>query len=1411
MKQIRLIVSDLTQIYFHDLALQRCTSLLEREIKFTIFSLLVLSSLIFPSILLGQQEIGRPIGEYFDQSSFPGAAENFSVAEDDHGVLYFGNASGVLEFDGQSWELITTNNNSSVYSLDVSDNNTVFVGSKGEFGYLKPDSTGKLMYASLASHIPDHHKAFGEVWETLCTPVGVYFRTTKKVFRWDPTNSFLQVWALDEAGEDMFHHAFYVNGKLLIYVIGKGLMEVEGQTLKMVRGGEKLRNTVVNVILPFPGGDPGSTQLLICSRNQGLFYYDGARFIPFPVDIDRVIRREQGYIYHGTSLPNGDIALSTYENGIYILSPGGVLNTYLEKNRDLYGGRARFIYSSNKSTTRNVWIALDNGLLLTEIPSPFTQYDANDGLSLPLSQLVRSEGTLYAISRTGVFQHRFTSRLSLSPTFLPVRGLEEVHYNSYEDSPNGLLIGTEEGLFQIRNRRAYVVGNDSTMGVHVLNNNQEVLLAATSKGVQWYTQNGNDWRLQGRIEGLPADVKDIIEFGDGSLLMSSTQNGLYRTRYSIIGEENTDIEFTPQQVSISGSLDANNISLTFLDKTRQILVISPNLFGIHSFNPSSRELLPLLSQEQIAASNPIWASNQISGLSEDLSGNVWAYSTSNIAQLIPKPGGGFEINTTDRLSNMGANGIFHDLNRDIWIANVDGVLRKADATPPLADQPSLTVIRKVTLNDGKSVFQDNSFYPLSLADSTIRISPDESSIEFTFSATKPSFITEWQFQYFLEGLDDTWSTPTDNNSAIYANLEPGNYLFKVRAFDDRGVMSQEETVALVVNKFWYQQMWAIALFVLAGLLVLAGIFLLVRFLLKKRQSSLASTFRKQQKSSSRPGRFSFRENKTKPVPPQQTPEIPVDKLVEVNEPKIETEEQPVQNPSWITKKAPEKEEPKPVVAEAKEIIAEKEEIQVVPESEPQSQPQLTEVSTVAQAEATVSAEKKHEQEILSFMAKFDQLGKLLLEKPDTSTLHLRLESILNEFISFDIYGYGMPSSDHPGMDFRYKVHSNHEIISLTGNGQVPDPIAEWSLIRKEALLIGDVASEYGKFAQTSPPEGMLTLNGNNTPPPRSMMYVPLHIQNQARGYITLQSFLPNTFREYHLQILQNLGNYLSLYLGGMEGNSSVEAMQKKVYQQDKMASLGELTKGLTREIGSPTSYIAKNIKALKQNLTEASDVWYEYECLSPEDAVAQLKDIERMKSMKDYDKKVADIFDYAQNVLKGAHRIAEILKGIKTYIGQEDDLKTINIHPNLDSALLILRHLYKGRIKITRDYGNIPEVPCFPAKLNQAFINVLVNAIKSIDGQGDIYVQTIAEGNHVQINIRDTGRGISEEDKQHLFEPFIHMDHGLNGSRVGLALTKDIILLHQGTIEVDSQPGAGTMFKIQLPTRLNLSMMYGNS
>ncbi|MEM6767415.1 MAG: ATP-binding protein [Bacteroidota bacterium] len=1407
MKQINLIISALTQIYFHDLAHHACITPQSGKKTLPPFFLLLIVCLFFTPPLYGQQEIGRPTINYFNQSSFPGAAENFAVAEDDHGILYFGNANGLMEYDGQSWGLISTQQNSSVYSLDVSNNNTVFVGSKGDFGYLRPDSTGKLGYSSLSSHIPDHHKAFEEVWETLCTPSGVYFRTTKKVFRWDPINSFLQVWALDEGGEDRFHHAFYVNDRLLIYVIGKGLMEVDGQTLKMVRGGERLRNIVVNVILPFPGGDPSSNQLLICSRNQGLFYYDGARFIPFPVDIDRVIRREQGYIYHGTSLPNGDIALSTYENGIYILSAGGVLNTYLEKNRDLYGGRARFIYSSGKSTSRNVWIAMDNGILLTEIPSPFSQFDADDGLGIPVREVMRSNETLFAAARTGIFQHQFTSKLSLTPSFIPVRGLEEVHYNRHVESPNGMILGTDEGTYQIRNRRAYVVDSDSSYGVQVLEGNQEILLVATSQGVKWFIQSGNDWRFQAEIENLPVDVKDIIEIDRGVLLLSTERNGLYRTTYAGAAGDPAEVVFTTEKINSSENSSFNDLTLYFLSSSNQILVISPNLFGIHTFDQVSRELTPLLNQEQIAASNPIWASNQIIGLSEDLLGNVWAYSSTNIAKLVPKGGGTFDINTTDRLSNMGANGLFHDLNRDVWIANADGVIRRADASPPLSEQPSQALIRNISLNSGKSIFRDNSFHPLELADTLISISPDETGIEIQVAATKPAFITDWQFQYYLEGLDETWSAPTTSNSAIYTNLTPGDYTFSVRAFDDRGVMSQEETVTIRVDSFWYQKGWAIILFVIAGLAVLVGLFFLGRFLLKRRNASLAEAFRKQTVSTA-PSKFSFKRNKSFQPAPKPMPEPVATAEEKTAVPPITSQDIPAVTP------IPDKANPTPIetpaqpaVSEAKEIPSEQAEVHLSTDSLPPT----TSVQPPTHQQEIPAIQRQQEMEIQSFMVKFDQIGKILHQKPDTLTLHLHLENIIKDFVQFDIYGYGMPGADALSMNVRYKVHSNNEVIALNGNGQTPDPLAVLSLSRNESLLIGDIATEYSTYAQGEAPRGMLTLNGNSTPPPRSMMYVPLVIQNQAKGYLTLQSFLPNLFREYHLHILQSVANYVSLYLSSQEVNSTYRDIQKKVYQQDKMASLGELTKGLTKEIGSPNNFIAKNIKALKHNLTEASDVWYAYEILSAQDAAAQLQDIDRMKATKNYDKLVSDIYDYAQNVLKGAHRIAEILKGIRTYIGKEDDLQTINLHPNLDSALLVLRHLYKGRIKVTRDYGTIPEIMCFPSRLNQAFINILVNAIKSIEGQGNIYIQTRMENDHVKVNIRDTGKGISEEDKQFLFEPFINMDHGLNGSRVGLALTKDIILLHQGTIEVESQPGIGTMFNIQLPAKLNMSMMYANS
>jgi signal transduction histidine kinase len=129
----------------------------------------------------------------------------------------------------------------------------------------------------------------------------------------------------------------------------------------------------------------------------------------------------------------------------------------------------------------------------------------------------------------------------------------------------------------------------------------------------------------------------------------------------------------------------------------------------------------------------------------------------------------------------------------------------------------------------------------------------------------------------------------------------------------------------------------------------------------------------------------------------------------------------------------------------------------------------------------------------------------------------------------------------------------------------------------------------------------------------------------------------------------------------------------------------------------------------------------------------------------------------------------------------------------------MLRNQYKNRIEIIKEYGNVPEFPCYPGKLNQVFMNVLSNAIQAIPDKGEIKITTLLQDKNAVIKIKDSGTGISEQDKLKIFEPFFTTKDVGKGTGLGLSISYGIIKDHNGDVEVNSAPGKGTEFIIKLP------------
>lgn len=260
-------------------------------------------------------------------------------------------------------------------------------------------------------------------------------------------------------------------------------------------------------------------------------------------------------------------------------------------------------------------------------------------------------------------------------------------------------------------------------------------------------------------------------------------------------------------------------------------------------------------------------------------------------------------------------------------------------------------------------------------------------------------------------------------------------------------------------------------------------------------------------------------------------------------------------------------------------------------------------------------------------------------------------------------------------------------------------------------------------------------------------------------------------------------------------------LEQTLTQNEKLAALGVLTAGVAHEINNPINFLSATIAPLKNNLQEMIDLLKGYsEIKSEQGCYSKLQEIEQKKKDMDLDLIITETLQLIDSIKEGANRTIAIVKDLKTFSRlDEDAMKKSDINAGIKSTLNLLKLQYKDRISIVTDYGDIPEVDCYPGKINQVFMNIISNAIDAIKGPGEIKIKTFQEKDQVVISIKDTGVGISEENKAKIFEPFFTTKEVGHGTGLGLSISFGIIRDHKGTIEVKSEVGRGSEFIIKIP------------
>ncbi len=268
----------------------------------------------------------------------------------------------------------------------------------------------------------------------------------------------------------------------------------------------------------------------------------------------------------------------------------------------------------------------------------------------------------------------------------------------------------------------------------------------------------------------------------------------------------------------------------------------------------------------------------------------------------------------------------------------------------------------------------------------------------------------------------------------------------------------------------------------------------------------------------------------------------------------------------------------------------------------------------------------------------------------------------------------------------------------------------------------------------------------------------------------------------------------------------LEDTRNQLLQAEKMASIGQLAAGVAHEINNPIGYVGSNLGTLREYVGALLAIVAEFESRAARLPAADAAAVERTLKDREYEYVREDVVSLLEESTAGVHRVKQIVQDLKdfSHAGEQVWLWA-DLHKGLDSTLNIVHNEIKYVADVTLRYGELPLVECLASQLNQVFMNLLVNAAHAFAGaprRGSIVVTTgcLGEG-EVFVEVTDDGCGIAPEHLTRIFDPFFTTKPVGTGTGLGLSLSYGIVRRHGGRIEVSSERGVGTTFRVCLPVR----------
>jgi two-component system NtrC family sensor kinase len=274
----------------------------------------------------------------------------------------------------------------------------------------------------------------------------------------------------------------------------------------------------------------------------------------------------------------------------------------------------------------------------------------------------------------------------------------------------------------------------------------------------------------------------------------------------------------------------------------------------------------------------------------------------------------------------------------------------------------------------------------------------------------------------------------------------------------------------------------------------------------------------------------------------------------------------------------------------------------------------------------------------------------------------------------------------------------------------------------------------------------------------------------------------------------------------------IQETQAHLIQSEKMSSLGQMVAGIAHELNTPIGYVSNNVEIAQRRFEKLATLYADsLQALDALNAGEIEKAIEKFQAITDSDLNtldaLQDLMVRTERLFSGMNigleQMAALVKGMRNFARlDEAEMKKADLNEGIKSCLLIIGHQFKDyHITLTTDYGNIPAVDCYPAQLNQVFLNLIQNAIHAVEKTPDpqIHISTSYDSGWVSVRVKDNGTGIPKHIQSKIFDPFFTTKPVGKGTGLGLSICYSIIQKHKGKFYFETEEGKGTTFIVEIP------------